>query len=122
LLEVIVQQPKAENALDDVVGAAAPMVAARLVGSVITVKGMVVLPTHGDVEAGTGVGTTISGLMPPTPTSIPVAGTVASLYVGAVVVARPGIVTATLAPNASMMAAALALELQAPVMIELPKE
>jgi hypothetical protein len=98
------------------------MLVARLVGSVTTVSGIVAFPTHGDAEGVTGVGTTIWGLIPPTSTSSPVAGTVASPYVGAVVMARPGSVTATPVPSASMIAVALAVGLQAPVIVELPKE
>jgi hypothetical protein len=104
------------------IAAAALLVAARAIGSVITVRGIVVFPTHGDEGGTTSVGMTSSGLVPPTPASIAVAGTVASPYVNAVVVARPGMVaTAPPTPNPSIRAVALAVGSQAPVWIDAPK-
>jgi hypothetical protein len=123
--EFVIQQPKGDNALFGIVATAVlpgiVVAVARAIGSIVIVKGIVVFPTHGDSEGTTGVGTTISGLMPPTPTSNPVVGTVASPYVNAVVVPRPGMFTAILDPNASIVAAALAAGLHAPVMIDEPK-
>jgi hypothetical protein len=97
-------------------------VIARAVGSVMTVKGTGAFPAHGEAEGTTGVGTTIRGLMPATPVCVAAEGIVASLYVDAVVVPRPGSGTATVVPNASMTALALAAGLQLPVVIDVPKE
>jgi hypothetical protein len=77
---------------------------------------------YGDAEGLTGVGMMISGLRPAPPASVAVDGIVASLYVDPMVVARPGIDTTTLLPNASMVARALAVGSQVPVMIDAPKE
>jgi hypothetical protein len=98
------QQPKRDNGPDDVVsGRVAPFMA-RVAGSVTTVRGIVGFPTHGDADGLSGAGTMMSGLWPDPPASSAVNGTVASLYAIPVVVASPGIVTATLLPNASIMA------------------
>jgi hypothetical protein len=99
-----IQQPKRDNGPDDVVAGTAALVVARVVGSVMTVRGIVVFPTHGDAEGLVGVGTRSCGLWPDPPASNALDGTVASLYGTPVVVARPGSVTATLLPNASIMA------------------
>jgi hypothetical protein len=80
------------------------LVIARVVGSVMTVSGITAFPTHGDADGLSGVGTMICGLWPDPPACNAVDGTVPSLYVTPVVVARPGSVTATLLPNASIMA------------------
>jgi hypothetical protein len=79
---------------------------------------------YGDTEGLAGIGTTISGLMPPAaPASVAAEGIVASLYAGPVMVARPGIGEITVAlPKASMAARALAVELQAPLVTDVPKE
>jgi hypothetical protein len=71
-----------------------------VVGSVMTVGAIVVFPAHGDAEGTAGVGTVISGLSPVTPASVAAVGIVASLYDGAMMVARPGIgATAVLLKN-----------------------
>jgi hypothetical protein len=73
------------------------------VGSVMTVGAIVVFPTHGDAEGIFGVGTMICGLAPELPASVAAVGIVASLNVGPVIVARPGIgATAVLLKNSEM--------------------
>jgi hypothetical protein len=64
----------------------------------------------------------ISGLRPAPPASVAADGIVASLYAGPVMVATPGIGEATLLPEASVASRALAIGLQVPVMIDVPKE
>jgi hypothetical protein len=78
-------------------------------------------PDYGAGELS-GVGTTISGLRPAPPASRAVDGIVASLNAGPVIIARPGIAEATLLPEASVASRAAAIGLQAPVMIDVPKE
>ena len=74
-----------------------------VVGSVITVGPIVVFPTHGDAEGIFGVGTMICGLWPDPPASVAADGIVASLNVGPVIVASPGIgATAVLLKNSEV--------------------
>jgi hypothetical protein len=86
----------------------------------MTVMGIVVVPTQGDAAGLFGVGMRSCGLWPGAPVSVEVDGVVASMYVDPAVVARPGTVTATLLPNASMMSRALVVGSQTPVMVEVP--
>lgn len=80
------------------------------------------LPTHGDAEGTFGVGTMICGLWPEPPASVAADGIVASLNVGPVIVASPGIgATAVLLKNSEVFCVIVA-GLQAPVMIDVPKE
>ena len=101
--------------------ATAEPAAISAVGSVITVNGKVAVPTHGDAEGTTGVGTRICGLWPSPPASVAVGGIVESVYVGSAMVERPGIVTTTLLPKSSMMALVLAVGSQVPLMVDPPK-
>ena len=74
-----------------------------VVGSVMTVGGIVMFPTQGDAEGTFGVGTMTCGLWPELPASVAPMGIVASLNVDPVIVARPGVgITAVLLKNSAV--------------------
>jgi hypothetical protein len=84
---------------------------------------IVVMPLQGDADGTRGEGATMSGLAPGGPASVAVKGIVASLNVGAVVVARPGIgATSAPMPRASSVSWVPTAGLQPPVAIDGPKE
>jgi hypothetical protein len=91
-------------------------------GSSARTAAQVEVRLYGGAAELSGVGTMISGLRPAPPASVAADGMVASLNAGPVMVATPGIGEATLLPEASLASKALAVGLQAPVMIEVPKE
>jgi hypothetical protein len=74
-----------------------------VVGSVMTVGDIVMFAAQGDAEGTFGVGTMICGLWPEPLASVAAVGIVASLNVGPVIVASPGIgTTAVLLKNSAM--------------------
>jgi hypothetical protein len=96
-----VQHPKSDGGLDASVMLVLLLIS--VVGSVVTVGGIVVFPAQGDAEGTFGVGTMICGLWPEPPASVAAEGIVASLNVDSVIEARPGIgVTAVLLKNSEI--------------------